>query len=81
MTQANRPDFTSAAFDAMLYQAECLELTELAGAHVRIERDDDAPMPWAVWCKTPCGEEDIIGGGESGSEAIEEARATIRGWA
>ncbi len=55
------------------------------GVELRIEHDTDAPLPYAVWCWDPCevdGKElaDIIGAGETESEAIDEARRQIRKW-
>lgn len=55
-------------------------LAEFAGLNLRLEHDDDAPMPWAVWGSDGIDAEDLLGAGESPSEAIEDARNTIRGW-
>lgn len=55
-------------------------LAELAGLNLDLEYDPDAPMPFAVWSEDETGEQDIIGAGASPSEAIEDARNTVRGW-
>jgi hypothetical protein len=62
-------------------------LDALAYAHgleLRVEHDETAPMPFAVWCWDPFEEThadaDIIGAGESESEAIDQARRQIRKW-
>ncbi len=51
-------------------------LLDFAPAGTWLEEDADAPERFAVW--SPEG--DIIGAGETASEAIEDARATIRTW-
>jgi hypothetical protein len=62
-------------------------LDALAFAHgleLRISHDPSAPMPYAVWAWAPeCETEDdadILGAGESESEAVEMARKQIRIW-
>lgn len=40
-----------------------------------LEEDADAPMPFAVWL-----DGDLLGVGESQSEALEDARKKVRGW-
>ncbi len=41
-----------------------------------LEHDTDAPAPFAVWSE----DDEIIGAGETASEAIVDAHATVRGW-
>lgn len=56
----------------------CRELDALAAMsrlNLRLERDESAPAPWAVW-----DESEIIGAGESASEAVEDARRQVRRW-
>lgn len=69
--------------------AVTVEVDALAKAHglaLRLEHDETAPLPWAVWCWDPAADlndpsdADIIGAGESASEAIEGARAQLRAW-
>jgi hypothetical protein len=71
----------------MANQEQREALNALAYAHgleLEIEEDDDAPMLWAVWAWKPECETyedaDIIGAGDSESEAIEEARKQLRIW-
>ena len=40
-----------------------------------LEHDPDAPSPFAVWC-----DGDIIGSGDTASEALADARHTVRCW-
>jgi hypothetical protein len=63
-----------------MYTAELDALAVFGGLHLRLEHDEAAPMPWAVWGSDGGDDEDIIGAGDSPSEAIEDARHTIRGW-
>lgn len=63
-------------------QAEIDALAEWSGLNLRLDHDESAPLPWAVWYTIPeSGDEDILGAGESPSEAIEDARNTARQWA
>jgi hypothetical protein len=55
--------------------ADSFELLDFAPAGSYLLEDADAPLRFSVWC-----DDDIIGAGETASEAIEEARATVRGW-
>lgn len=67
-------------FDALNYQYEIDELAAMAGVSLRIEHDDAAPMPWAVWSDDGEGGGDIVGAGDTVSEAIEDARRQARQW-
>lgn len=69
------------SLDALNYTAELDALAVFAGLNLRIEHDAAAPLPWAVWGSDGIEDEDIIGAGESPSEAIEDARAQVRMWA
>lgn len=65
----------------LLLSDELADLAEDHGVIVRIEHDLEAPSPWAVWSEDPDGiPDEILGAGETRSEAIEEACATMRGW-
>jgi hypothetical protein len=72
----------------MASQEQREALDSLAYAHgleLRIEHDESAPLPFAVWCWDPCEDggkdnADIIGAGESESEAIDAARKQLRIW-
>ncbi len=55
-------------------------LAEYAGLNLRLEHDPEAPMLWAVWGGDGWNDEEIIGAGDSPSEAIEDARRQIRAW-
>lgn len=55
-------------------------LAEYAGLNLRLEHDPEAPMLWAVWGGDGWDEEEIIGAGDSPSEAIEDARQQIQRW-
>lgn len=70
MTSAQTPA-TPAPTDASSFA-----LLDFAPKGSWLEHDETAPMPFAVW--SPEG--DILGAGECASEAIEEARATVRVW-
>jgi len=65
---------------APAHQAELDSLAEFAGCEMRFDFDVYAPMTWAVWATYEDGETEIIGAGEAPSEALEEARVTVRGW-
>jgi hypothetical protein len=55
-------------------------LAECFGVNLRIEDGPCFPA-FAVWCEVDCdGTEDIIGTGETASEAIEAARKQLRHW-
>jgi hypothetical protein len=63
------------------------ELDLLAQAHgmeLRLERDEKAPKLFAVWGWSPDDEteddRDIIGAGDTETEAINDARETMRSW-
>lgn len=43
---------------------------------IRVERDYDAPMLWAVWC-----DDEITGAGDTREEALKDALLTAAGWA
>jgi hypothetical protein len=45
------------------------------GQAFRVDHDEDAPEPWAVWL-----DGEIIGVGEAESEALEDAIQTVREW-
>ncbi len=71
----------------MANQSEREALDALAYAHgleLRIVHDPSAPRPFAVWGWAPDYEveedADIIGCGETESEAIDEARKQLRKW-
>lgn len=71
----------SSSLDSVIYSAELDELAALAGVErLSADYDPDAPLPWAVWVCGDSDELDLIGAGESCSEAIEDARNTVRGW-
>lgn len=65
--------YTTPALDA---------LAIAAGVNLEIEHDESNPAPFAVWSENPEDEDDfnIIGSGDTESEAIEAARETVRGW-
>ncbi len=70
---ANQPE--REALDALAYAH---------GMELRIDHDPDAPSPFAVWGWAPDYEveedADIIGTGETESEAVEAARRQMRIW-
>jgi hypothetical protein len=55
--------------------ADSFTLLDFAPAGTYLHHDADAPLAYAVWC-----DGDIIGAGESASEAVAEARRTVRVW-
>lgn len=67
-------------------EAECIHchalraMAEFAGCELRIDRDEDAPLLWAVWADGEPGDGDIAGAGDTPAQAIDDARKTIRGW-
>jgi len=46
----------------------------------RLDRDEDAPYLYAVWCPVGDGQEDIIGAANDPDEAIAEARVVVQLW-
>lgn len=65
-------------------QAELDGLAECFGVELRMRRDDEAPLLWAVWHWSPdCQAEadaEIIGAADHPLAAIEEAREQLLTW-
>jgi hypothetical protein len=77
----------SPAADAQMSKGmygEVLRLARLVGVDIRIEDDVDAPMQFSLWAVdrfADAGEMgELVGSGEALSEAIDDARVTLRGW-
>ena len=67
----------------MTLLATVLNLGAAHGVELRLKHDDAAPMPFAVWCWGPDDDEsdaDIIGAGQTESEALDAARVQLRAW-
>lgn len=60
--------------------AELDILAEYAGLNLWVEHNEENPSPFAVFADLEDGISELIGSGDSESEAIEAARVTIRGW-
>ena len=71
---------TGSSLDSLIYSEELTELAAQTDGALYFDRDETAPKLWAVWIDLGAGGEDIIGAGDSPSEALEDARATVRGW-
>jgi hypothetical protein len=55
-------------------------LAQAVGVTYRIEYDQTAPLPWAVWTTGDDGIQDIIGAAYTREGAIEDARKQLRAW-
>lgn len=56
--------------------ATLLRLAQEQGIAYRVEQDNTAPQPWAVWAD----DDEILGAGDSLDEALEDAVNQLRSW-